>query len=66
MVLLLLPSDLLDSSNHNDRKRAREGEREQGNSEIWTNGESKKGRASGVGKGRKKWRKTKKRGSDSN
>lgn len=31
MVLVLLSSDLLDSSNHNDRRRAREGEREQGN-----------------------------------
>lgn len=44
---VLLSSDLRDSSNHSDRRRAGEREREQGNSDIWANGESRKRRARG-------------------
>lgn len=42
------------SSNHNDRRRARERESEQGKGDIWANGRSKEWRGGGTRGERKK------------
>lgn len=52
-VLAFFPLISCNSPNHNDRRRAMDGESEQGKGEIWANG--KKGGGGGCMKGKRNW-----------
>lgn len=54
---VVLPLISSNSSNHDDRKRPRDGESEHRKGEIWANGRSKRG--GWLNKGGKKWRRDK-------